>query len=80
MIEGYYFAYRYDLSLSRSAHAAGYPPKKKFFWNKNIAKNLEKLSDRRWFVGFIQGSIRNFKVTLEGGSRLSIQELSSSIL
>jgi synaptojanin len=28
------------------------------------------LGDRRWFVRLIQGSIRNFKVTLEGGSVL----------
>ena len=37
---GYYFSFRYDLSLSRSAHALGNPRKKKFIWNKNIAKNI----------------------------------------
>ena len=26
------------------------------------------MGDRRWFVGMIQGSIRNFKITLEGGT------------
>ena len=40
LTEGYYFAFKYDLSLSRSAHALGHPSKKKFLWNLNIAKNL----------------------------------------
>jgi hypothetical protein len=70
LIEGYYFAFRYDLSLTRSSHSLGLPTKKKFLWNKNIGKNLEKLGEKRWFVGLIQGSIRTFKVTLEGGAVL----------
>lgn len=40
LVEGYYFAYRYNLSLSRSAYANGYPSKKKFFWNYSIGKNF----------------------------------------
>jgi hypothetical protein len=40
LVEGYYFAFRYDLSLSRSAHAAGFPSKKKFIWNLNIGQHF----------------------------------------
>jgi hypothetical protein len=64
--EGYYFAFRYDLSLSRSSHAAGFPSKKKYFWNYNIGKHFSKLEDSRWFVGVLQGSVRSFKMTLDG--------------
>jgi hypothetical protein len=72
LVEGYYFSFKYNLSLSRTSHAKGLPGKKKFFWNYNIAQNITKLSDKRWFVGLIQGSIRCFKVILEGGNEFII--------
>ena len=43
MREGYYFSYHYELSLSRTAYAEGYPPRLKFAWNVHMGKNLLKL-------------------------------------
>lgn len=78
LTEGYYFAFKFDLSLSRSSHAAGTNSKKKFFWNYNIGKHFEKLEDNRWFVGLIQGSIRSFKISVTGKNS-HIKALPSSI-
>ena len=68
LVEGYYFSFKYKLSLSRSAHARGHPPIKKYLWNKHIAKNLKKLPDKKWVVNMIQGSISHFKIVLQGGN------------
>ncbi len=43
MKEGFYFSYGYELSLSRTAYAEGYPTRLKFAWNYNMGKNLLKL-------------------------------------
>lgn len=43
MKEGFYFSYGYELSLSRTAYAEGYPTRLKFAWNCNMGKNLLKL-------------------------------------
>ena len=64
--EGYYFSYDYDLTLSREAYSEGYPTKLKYAWNLHMGKALLKLNDRAWFGGLMQGSIKYFKVYLEG--------------
>lgn len=64
--EGYYFSYDYDLTLSREAYSEGYPTKLKYAWNLHMGKALLKLNDRAWFSGMMQGSIKYFKVYLEG--------------
>lgn len=64
LVEGYYFSYFYDLSLSRAAFAEGYPLKKKFVWNMFISKNLARLNEVNWFVGLMQGFVKQVKLTL----------------
>lgn len=66
MREGFYFSYGYELSLSRTAYAEGYPMRLKFAWNSNMGKNLLKLQEKAWFVILMQGSIRHFKYILQG--------------
>lgn len=64
--EGYYFSYTYDLTLSKTAYAEGYPSRLKYAWNIAMAKKLLHLQERSWFVVLLQGSIRSFKVYLQG--------------
>lgn len=64
--EGYYFSYDYDLSLSRQAYAKGYPTRGKYHWNLNMSRKLLQLQDKGWFIGLMQGSVKYFKVFLQG--------------
>ncbi len=64
--EGYYFSYEYDITLSRSAYAEGYASQLNFAWNLHIGSELLKLHDRAWFSPLLQGSIKHFKVYLQG--------------
>ena len=64
--EGYYFSYDYELSLSRTAFAEGYPPRLKFAWNIHMGKDLLKLQDKSWFLVLLQGSIKSFRYILQG--------------
>ena len=41
--EGYYFSYQYDISLSRTAYAEGYPSRLKYAWNVRMGEQLLKL-------------------------------------
>ena len=66
LVKGYYFSFSYMLSLSKNAYSGGYPSNKKFIWNMNIAQNLIKLQDKKWFVPMIQGFIGTFSVTIQG--------------
>lgn len=64
--EGYYFSYDYDLSLNRQAYAKGYPTRGCYHWNFNLSSQLALLQDKGWMIGLMQGSIKYFKVFLEG--------------
>lgn len=64
--EGYYFSYEYDLSLSRQAFARGYPTRGSFHWNLNMCQKILQLQNKGWFVGLMQGSVKYFKVFLQG--------------
>lgn len=69
--EGYYFSYNYELTLSRTAYAEGYPTKLKFAWNVNMGKGLLKLQEKAWFIVLMQGSIKAFRYILQGSHGVS---------
>lgn len=64
--EGYYFSYEYDLSLSRQAFAKGFATRGSYHWNLNMGQQLLDLQDKGWFIGLMQGSVKHFKVFLQG--------------
>ena len=64
--QGYYFSYDYELSLSRTAYAEGYPTRLKFAWNVHMGRNLLKLQEKSWFIVLMQGSIKAFRYILQG--------------
>jgi len=67
LLQGYYFSYTYDLTLSKVKRATNCQTEVRFQWNHFLYKDLTKFHiDRKWRVPVIQGFIGHFNVFIQG--------------
>jgi len=67
LLQGYYFSYTYDLTLSKVKRATNCQTEVRFQWNHYLYKDLTKWNiDRKWRVPVIQGFIGYFNVFIQG--------------